>query len=137
MVLDFNTLYDFPSRLDRVFEDFFKSSYREDRRLAYPPLNLSNDEENMYVRAELPGVAIDDIEITLTDKTLVIKGERVPQEGKYYRQERGSGVFHRIINISVPVDRDAVSASMTDGILTVILPKSEEVKPKTISIDVK
>ncbi len=136
MVIDFNTLYNFPSRFDRAFEDFFKSSMGNDRRLAYPPLNLSNDDDNIYVRAELPGVNIDDIELTLTDKTLVLKGEREAPQGKYYRQERPSGVFHRVINISVPVDRDKVAASMTDGVLTVTLPKSEEIKPRSINIEI-
>ena len=136
MVIDFNTLYNFPSRFDRVFEDYFKSPMGDDRRMAYPPLNLSNDEENIYVRAEVPGVSLDDMELTLTDKTLVLKGERNAPQGKYYRQERPSGVFHRVINISVPVDRDAVTASIADGVLTVTLPKAEEVKPRTISINV-
>ena len=136
MVIDFNTLYNFPSRFDRAFEDFFRSSMGDDRRMAYPPLNLSNDEDAIYVRAELPGVAIEDVELTLTDKTLVLKGERPAPQGKYYRQERASGVFHRVINIGVPVDRDAVTAAMKDGVLTVTLPKADEVKPRSINIDV-
>lgn len=136
MVIDFNTLYNFPSRFDRVFEEFLRSPMGDDRRLAYPPLNLSNDDDNVYVRAEVPGLSIEDVELTLTDKTLVLKGERKAPQGKYFRQERPSGVFHRVINISVPVDREKVSASLTDGILTVTLPKSEEIKPRTISIDV-
>ncbi|MBC17786.1 MAG: molecular chaperone Hsp20 [Desulfovibrio sp.] len=136
MVIDFNTLYNFPSRFDRMFEEFFKSPSGDDRRLAYPPLNLSNDEEAIYVRAEVPGVELEDMELTLTDKTLVLKGERAAPQGKYYRQERGSGVFHRVVNIGVPVDRDKVTAVMTDGVLTVTLPKAEEVKPRSISINV-
>lgn len=136
MVIDFNTLYDFPSRFDRVFENFLRSPMGDDRRLAYPPLNLSSNDENIYVRAEIPGMSIDDVELTLTDKTLVLKGERSAPQGKYFRQERPRGVFHRVVNIGVPVDRDKVSASMKDGVLTVTLPKSEEVKPRTISIDV-
>ncbi|WP_319541524.1 Hsp20/alpha crystallin family protein [uncultured Pseudodesulfovibrio sp.] len=136
MVIDFNTLYNFPSRFDRVFEEFLRSPMGDDRRLAYPPLNLSNDNENIYVRAEVPGVSIEDIELTLSDKTLVIKGERKAPQGKYFRQERPSGVFHRVVNISVPVDRDAVTASIKDGVLAITLPKSEEMKPKKISIDI-
>ena len=136
MVIDFNTLYNFPSRLDRVFEEFLRSPMGDDRRLAYPPLNLSSDDDHIFVRAEIPGMSIDDVELTLTDKTLVLKGERGAPQGKYFRQERPSGVFHRVVNIGVPVDRDKVSASMKDGVLTVTLPKSEEIKPRTISIDV-
>jgi len=136
MVIDFNTFYNLPSRFDRVFEEFLRSPMGNDRRLAYPPLNLSNDDENIYVRAEVPGVPIEDVDLTLTDKTLVLKGERKAPQGKYFRQERSSGVFHRVVNIGVPVDRDKVTASMKDGVLTVVLPKSEETKPRTISIDV-
>jgi len=136
MVIDFNTLYNFPSRFDRIFEEFLRSPMGDDRRLAYPPLNLSSDDEHIYVRAEIPGMSIDDVELTLTDKTLVLKGERSAPQGKYFRQERSSGVFHRVVNIGVPVDREKVTASMKDGVLTVILPKSEEIKPRTISIDV-
>jgi HSP20 family protein len=136
MVIDFNTLYNFPSRFDRAFEEFFKSPMGDDRRLAYPPLNLSSDEDNIYVRAELPGVELADVELTLTDKTLVLKGERAAPQGKYYRQERASGVFHRVVNIAVPVNRDAAKAVMTDGVLTVTLPKSEDVKPRSINIEI-
>jgi len=135
MVIDFNTLYNFPSRFDRVFEDFFRSPMGSDRRLAYPPLNLSNDEDAIYVRAEIPGVKLEDVELTLTDKTLVIKGERKAPEGKLFRQERPIGVFHRVVNIGMPVDRDKVAATMADGILTVVLPKAEEVKPRNIAIN--
>jgi len=56
MVIDFNTLYNFPSRFDRVFEEFLRSPMGDDRRLAYPPLNLSKDKENIYVRDEVSGV---------------------------------------------------------------------------------
>lgn len=137
MVIDFNTLYNFPSRFDRVLDDFFKSPAGTDRRMAYPPLNLSSDEEAFYVRAEIPGVKLEDIELTLTDKTLVLKGERHAPEGKLIRQERPVGVFHRVVNLGVPVDREGITATMVDGVLTVTLPKAEEVKPRTISINVQ
>ncbi|WP_147819605.1 Hsp20/alpha crystallin family protein [Salidesulfovibrio onnuriiensis] len=135
MVLDFNTLYSPFDRFDKLFEDFLRPGFGGQRRLTYPPLNLSQDQDNIVVRAEIPGVDIEDIELTLTDKTLVIKGERKAEEGKYYRQERPAGVFHRVINLHVPVDRERVGASMKDGMLTVTLPKTEEVKPRTISIE--
>lgn len=135
MVLDFNTLYSPFDRFDKLFEDFLRPGYGGQRRLTYPPLNLSQDDDTIIVRAEIPGVAMEDIELTLTDKTLVIKGERKAEDGKYYRQERPAGVFHRVINLNIPVDRDNVGASMKDGLLTVILPKTEAVKPRTISIE--
>lgn len=136
MVLDFNTLYTFPGRFERVFEDFFKPQLMESRRLAYPPLNLSEDESNYYVRSEIPGLAMDAIELTLTDKNLIIKGERPTEQGKYYRQERPAGFFQRVVGLNVPVDRDTVRATLADGVLTVVLPKVAASTPRKISIDV-
>ncbi|MES9996476.1 Hsp20 family protein [Desulfovibrio aminophilus] len=136
MVLDFNTLYSFPDRFDRLMQEFLRPVNGESRRMAYPPLNISEDDGNVYVRAEIPGTDIKDMEITLTDKTLVIKGERKPEQGKYFRQERPAGPFQRVVQLNVHVDRDAVKAALSDGILTVILPKTEDIKPRRVSIDV-
>lgn len=136
MVLDFNTLYTFPGRFERVFDEFFKPQMMEGRRLAHPPLNVSEDEANYYVRSELPGLALEAVELTLTDKSLVIKGERPVEQGKYYRQERPAGFFQRVVALNVPVDRDRVSARLADGVLTVVLPKAAASIPKKISIDV-
>lgn len=133
MVLDFNTFQPIP-RLDKLFEEFMRPRFGEGRRIGFPPLNLSNDEYNVYVRAEIPGVSMDAVELTLTDKTLVIKGERPALKGKYFRQERPAGVFHRVVNLNVPVDRENVKAIMKDGILSVVLPKSEASRPKRIEI---
>jgi HSP20 family protein len=136
MVLDFNTFYTFPDRFDRLVEEFLRPAYG-DRRMAYPPLNFSEDDENLYVRAEIPGVEMNDLEITLADKTLLIKGERKPEQGKYFRQERPAGAFQRVVRLNVSVERDRVTASLANGILTVTLPKSEDTKPRRVSIDVK
>lgn len=136
MVLDFNTLYTFPGRFERLFEDFFKPQFAEGRRMAYPPLNLSEDEGAYYVRSEIPGLGMDAIELTLTDKSLVIRGERPTEQGKYYRQERPAGAFQRVVALNVPVDREKVRATLVDGVLTVILPKCESCKPRKISIEV-
>lgn len=136
MVLDFNTFYAFPDRFDRLMEEFLRPGYF-DRRMAYPPLNFSEDEANFYVRAEVPGVDMNGLEITLADKTLLIKGERKPEQGKYFRQERPAGAFQRVVRLNVLVDRNHVAASLVNGILTVTLPKSEEHKHRRVSIDVK
>jgi HSP20 family protein len=136
MVLDFNSLYTFPGRFERLFEDFFKPQYAEGRRVAYPPLNVSEDQTAYYVRSELPGLPLEGIELTLTEKSLVIKGERPTEQGKYYRQERPAGFFQRVVALNVPVDRDAVRATLADGVLTVILPKCAECIPRKINIDV-
>lgn len=135
MVIDFSTFYDFPRQFDRILEEFARPYMLSERRLAYPPLNVSEDDQNLYVSAEIPGVTMGDIELTLTDKSLVIKGERKGEQGKYFRQERPVGAFQRIITLGIPVDRDKIKARLADGILEVTLPKAEEVRPKKISID--
>lgn len=136
MVLDFDTLYTLPSRMDRLFEEFSRPGFHSRKPFAYPPLNVSEDEDNLYVHVEMPGVRLDDLEITLADKSLVLRGERVAPEGRYYRQERPSGAFQRVVRLNVPVDRDKVEAALRDGILTVTLPRAEEAKPRKISINV-
>jgi len=136
MVLDFNTLYAFPGRFDRLFEEFFKPQFSDARRFAYPPLNVSEDETAYYVRSELPGMPLDALDLTLTDKSLVIKGERPTEQGKYYRQERPAGVFQRVVALNAPVNREGVRATLVDGVLTVVLPKCTECMPRKISIDV-
>ena len=134
MVLDFTSLYDFPRNIEKMFDEFWHPVNLSQRRLAYPPLNISEDDSNIYVRAELPGMNIEDIDVTLSDESLIIKGERRMEEGRYFRQERPTGAFQRIINLNVKIERDKVSARMKDGLLEITLPKAEEVKPKHISI---
>jgi len=134
MVIDFGSFYDAPRYWDQVFEDFFGPSSLSRRRVAYPPLNIGESEEAVHVSAQIPGLGMEDIELTLTDKTLVIKGERKAPEGKYFRQERPAGAFQRIVSLNVPVDRDKVRATLKDGILDIELPKTEAVRPKKIDI---
>ena len=89
----------------------------------------------MVIAAEIPGVDMSELDLTLTNKSLVIKGERKVEQGKYYRQERPTGAFQRIVTLGVPVDRDQIKATLKDGVLTVVLPKTEAIKPRKISIE--
>jgi len=134
MVTELTPFYRLNRNFDRLFDEFFTPLYYSQRRESYPPLNISEDEENIYIDCEIPGVDMKDVEITLVDSSLTIKGERKPTEGKYYRQERPSGVFQRVVRINNAVNRDAVRATMKDGLLEIVLPKAEEVKPRKISI---
>ena len=135
MVIDFGSFYDVP-RWDKLFDDFFGPTSLSQRRMAYPPLNISESEDAIHLRAQIPGLGMEDIELTLTDKNLVIKGERKAPEGKYFRQERPAGAFQRVITLNVPVERDEVRATLKDGILDIVLPKADSVKPKKIDIAV-
>jgi HSP20 family protein len=76
-----------------------------------------------------------DVELTLNEKSLVIRGTKKNEIGNYYRQERPTGSFQRIINLNVAVQADGIKASMKDGLLRVVLPKAKESRPMTISID--
>ena len=104
----------------------------------FPLTNLSEDKDNYYVRAELPGMTADQIEITATDSNLSIVGERsIPREEegvRYHRRERESGKFSRMIGLPGSIDPDKVEANFKNGVLTILLPKSEASKPKQITV---
>jgi HSP20 family protein len=133
MVIDFSPLYDVHRNFDRLLGSVLSPSQARGRQ-AYPPMNISEDDNHIYVRMEAPGLEIDDIEITLVESSLAIRGERKAVRGKYYRQERPVGAFQRLVSLNTPVDREAVKASLKDGLLTVALPKAEESKPRKITI---
>lgn len=135
MVTDFGTFYDFPHLLDRMMGESAHPFTAGGRRMAFPPLYIGEDEKAVFVRALIPGAGLDDVELTLTDKTLVIRGELKPVKGKYYRQERPTGPFQRVVRVNVPVSADAVKATMKDGVLEIVLPKSSAVRPQTIHIE--
>jgi len=134
MVIDFNSLYEMPKEMDRIFEMFRNSNVMQ-RRYVYPLINVSETDTSYIVDACMPGVSTEDVDLTLTARSLVIKGERKSPEGRYFRQERMAGSFQRIITLNVPVARDKVTAKSVNGVLRVTLPKAEEVKPRRISIE--
>ncbi|MDR3042631.1 MAG: Hsp20/alpha crystallin family protein [Desulfovibrio sp.] len=135
MVIDFSTLYDMPKSFERMFDEMSRLHSLGSRRTAYPLLNVHENDDGYTVDVSIPGVAPGDVELTLTDRNLIIRGERKSAEGRYFRQERLSGSFQRILSLNVPVDRDRVSARSENGILRVSLPKAEAVKPRKIAIE--
>lgn len=129
-------------RLQREMNRLF-SSYTPSRlRTApgYPALNIWENEDGQMVSAEMPGVQIEDIDITVEGDTLTISGERssddLPEGAQYHRRERGAGEFLRSIRLPYAVDLENIQASFADGILTVSLPRAEAEKPKKISIKI-
>jgi len=106
-----------------------------------PAVDLYEDKDNFVVKAELPGMKKEEIDISLHDGFLTLSGER-KQEQKHessevYRSERFLGRFQRSINLPSKVNADKITATYQDGVLTVVLPKAEEVKPKQIQVSVK
>ncbi|MDB4973437.1 MAG: Hsp20/alpha crystallin family protein [Myxococcaceae bacterium] len=104
----------------------------------FPPLNVSQDDDNFYVRAEMPGVRSEDLTISAVRNRISITGRReIPRENErvsYHRKERAEGAFSRTLALPSEVNADAVEARYGDGILTLTLPKAEEAKPRQITV---
>lgn len=107
----------------------------------FPAVDVYEDKDTLQVKAELAGLKKEDIEISLHDGCLSLSGERKEekkQEGReVYRSERWVGRFHRTISLPCRVEADKIQATYNDGVLTVVLPKAEEAKPKQIPITIK
>ena len=132
--MEMNRLHD---EMNRLFGRY-SNGVREFSPSGYPPLNLWEDDDNYYVEAELPGVQVDDLEMFVTgDNQLNIKGERKrpdTDQGTWHRQERGYGMFSRLMDLPTPVHGEGVAAEFKNGVLTITLPKKEESKPRRIEV---
>jgi len=128
------------NEVDQLFDRWSEDRLLPYARGAFPPLNLWENDDNLYVEAELPGFELRDLEIFVTGgNQLTIKGERKAPElegGTWHRRERGFGHFNRSIELPGYVDSDNVSAQFKNGVLTITLPKREEVKPRRIEVKV-
>jgi HSP20 family protein len=102
----------------------------------YPPLNITQDTDNFFVRAELAGVKLEDIELSAVRNKLAISGKReiTEENASYHRREREGGTFSRSVTLPSEVDGERVEARYDNGMLTVVLPKAEEAKPRQIAI---
>jgi len=147
--------FDYPSRGFRgAFEELDRMRREMDRLVeglggrgairpfgagVFPAVNLTEDRNNYYVRAELPGMKADDLNISVAGNGVSISGERkIPAEGdnvRYHRREREAGSFSRMIGLPAEVNPDKVNAALKDGILTITVPKAEKAKPKQITIE--
>ena len=111
---------------------------REQPAGVFPLLNLTENKDDYYIRAELPGITGEELGIEIVDKTLTISGERkIPEEDKkvrYHRREREAGRFSRAITLPGEGDSDKIRAHMRDGLLTITIPKAEAQKPRQITV---
>lgn len=125
-------------QMDWLSESLTGSQVGERGSGVYPLMNVTEDADNFYVRAELPGIQGSNLDISVTGDSLSITGERkIPlnhKDVKYHRRERDEGKFSRIISLPTRIDANKVEAHSENGVLTVILPKAEETKPKQITI---
>lgn len=103
----------------------------------YPALNLWEDADRFVLEAELPGMKPHDVEVSVVDGLLAIKGVRpaeVSETGAFLCRERAFGAFTRAVEVPAGVDAGGVEATLRDGILTVVLPKAEAAKPRRIPV---
>lgn len=125
--------------MDRLLESFFGESSEWNEPVTWGvALDLVEKPDEFIVKASLPGVKPEDVEVTYSENTLTIKGETRQEEEKedthYHLRERRYGSFSRTITLPRGVKADAIEASYDAGVLTLHLPKSEEIKPKRIAI---
>lgn len=139
----FRELVDWHDDLDRRFEEafalpMFSWQVRESRRL---DVDVAEKPDHFIVKASVPGIKPEDLDITLKDNVLTIRGEvsadETTRRGLYHLRERRFGRFVRSLTLPAPIDSDRVEATHDNGVLTLRLPKTERVKPKRITVTPK
>ena len=125
-------------RLNRMFAEFYGESFS---RAWLPPVDIyETDNHEVVLKAELPDMKREDINLTFENGVLTLKGERKfdqeTRKDSYHRRERRFGAFSRSFTVPNTVDATRISASYKDGVLTITLPQREEAKPKQISVNV-
>jgi HSP20 family protein len=130
--------------MNRLFDDIF--GHRPARvqwtdGVWNPSVDISEDKDNVLVRAEMPGLNKDHVKISVQDNVLTLKGEKKQEkeekEADYLRIERSYGSFCRSFQLPTPVSTDKIKAIYKDGVLNITLPKTEEVRPKEIPISIE
>jgi HSP20 family protein len=136
--------------MERMFEDFFGRRIRpfwpgrwlptEGMEISAPAVDVYEEKDDIVVKAELPGMEKDNIEVNISDHFLTIKGEKKKEEETkekdYYRSERSYGSFLRTVELPKDIHADKVKASFNNGVLEVRMPKTEEAKKKEIKVKV-
>ena len=123
---------------DESFEDFIREVFGGDAETATPPVEVSETNGSVVVKMVVPGVEKEQLDISVTDNTLTVRGElRKESEEKkknFYRQEIRYGSFQRAVPLPVEVDDSAANATLKNGMLTVTLPKSSQPKARSIKV---
>jgi HSP20 family protein len=132
-----NQMQQLQDEMNRLFNRWGDGGARE-VVVGFPALNVWEENERLFVEAELPGMDLKDLEIYVTgNNQLTIKGERkpvVPEKGVCHRQERGFGSFTRTLTLPYPVNADKVEARFENGVLHLELAKHESARPRKIQV---
>lgn len=122
--------------LDEIMRDYDQDYSAE---LTFP-IDVKADSDSFTISALLPGIHPEDLDIQIVNEIVTIAGELHAdrdEDGSYLLAERPSGKFHRVISLPTPLNADDVEANLENGVLTVVVPKAEEAKPRTIKIKQK
>jgi HSP20 family protein len=138
-------LLDLQDRINTMFGELFRGSpvmpWGEEQLEWLPALNISETDEEVRVTAELPGVDPGNVDISLTEDMLTIRGEKKEEQEEkrrdYHRIERCYGSFSRTVSLPSAVDADTVEATFKDGVLTIAMPKREEARTRKVKVEVK
>lgn len=140
----FKGIVDLKKEMDKIFEDFFGRKFpvlSEEEFSFAPAIDLSETDNEVIVKAAIPGVDKKDVSIKIADNLLTIKGEvkKEAEEKKknYYRQEIAYGAFSRTIQLPADVKSEEAKANMKNGVLEIVIPKTEKAKTKEIKINVE
>lgn len=125
--------------VDRLFDSGLGQIENSTRPLAWGlPLDVVETDEAFVVKASIPGINPNEVEVTFTDNVLTLKGEIISDqesnEARYHLRERRFGSFARSISLGARIDGDKIQADYEHGVLTLTLPKAEELKPRRISV---
>lgn len=135
-------MFSFRNRINHMFDDVFYPINRDEVELSMgswnPVVDVYDNDDSIVIKAELPGIDKEGIEIDVKDRVLTLKGERSSEsevkDDNYYRRERSFGKFERAFNLPADVDPDKIKADYKDGVLKIDIPKPEEKKPRQITI---
>lgn len=124
-------------QMERLYQGF-TSPFVRPAAGVFPLINLTETKESYIVRAELPGVRTEELDIQATANSLSLAGERkIPDEDRgtrYHRRERESGRFSRVLSLPGEINPDKVEANLVNGILTIVVPKAKAAKPRQVSV---
>ena len=131
----------YDTQLNRLFSDFFGRSTQEQNLTPWAPsVDIYEAEHELVVKADLPDIKSEDLDIRVENNILTIRGERKfekkGQEKNYLRVERSYGSFARSFSLANTVNTEAIKADYKDGVLTLSIPKRDEAKPKQIKVNV-
>ncbi len=135
----FRDLQNLQYAVNRLFDDTLGRPFERDFGNMCGATDVYETPENVIVYADVPGLTQEDVKVQLLGNQLLIQGERkqaVPENARQLRAERSYGTFQRSFTVGVPVKQDAIKATLRNGVLEIVLPKSDESRPKQIQISV-